>query len=151
MSRYSSDGPQVPRSRNRRNVLLYCNLGSKVARIRAAPDKQQDVRDSVVKACWSGEVGKVAAQLSLGCLLMYNFRVDDHTSKNVKVDDPVHLLAGTFILRYRWQHAFARVWAAMVILAERTAALTRGDGAGGLQRDLTTAPLTGETPSRRFV
>ena len=51
--------------------------GPATGAIRAAPDEQQDVRDSVVKACWSGEVGKVAAQLSLECLLMYNFRVDD--------------------------------------------------------------------------
>lgn len=113
MSRCSSDGPQVPRPRNPRKVCSYCNLGSKVVRIRAARDVQQDARDSVVKACWSGEVGKAAAQLSLECLLMYNFRVGDHTSKNVKpTNRSICLRARLFcvpgdILSLR---AFGRAW-----------------------------------------
>ena len=92
----------MPLTRDRRRILLYCNRFSKVVRIRAAPDDQQrgaGQRYQSMLEWWSRE--KQPPKLSLECLLMYNFRVGDHASKNVKVDDQVHLFAGTFILRYR--------------------------------------------------
>jgi hypothetical protein len=42
---------------------------------------------------------------------MYNFRVGDHTSKNVKVGDTGPLVCCTFIPRYCRRYALARVGA----------------------------------------
>ena len=66
----------MPRTHGRRRILLYCNRFSKVVRIRAAPGDQQrgaGQRYQSMLEWWSRE--QTAAQLSLECLIMYNFRV----------------------------------------------------------------------------